>query len=123
MQTCENLSKIILKNLTLWQYIEDYGCHRLRKLSNRLDQLRNGFLEQSVAKYKKTIPTVVDELRSGVVLKLVFILLTLGTLTFLYTEIGRAFGLPTPYSLLTAWLDGHALPRLIASLDGCSIRR
>ncbi|MBK7597325.1 MAG: ferrous iron transporter B [Acidobacteria bacterium] len=91
---------------------------RLRKLSSRLDQLRNGFLEQSVAKYKKTIPTVVDELRSGVVLKLVFILLALGTLTFLYTEIGRAFGLPTPYSLLTTWLDGHALPRLIASLDG-----
>lgn len=91
---------------------------RLRKVSSKLEEMRNRHLDEWVAGFKKTIPTVVDELRGGAFLKLSFALLAVGAGLFLYTELGRAFGWPTPYSLLTGLVESRLLPSIQARLEG-----
>ncbi len=89
---------------------------RIRSLAVRLDELRNTFLDQSVAKYKRVVPGILAEARDGNLLKLAFFLLAIGLMIFVYTEIGRLFGVPTPYGVVNSWLEKAVIPSLLSRL-------
>jgi ferrous iron transport protein B len=84
---------------------------RLRTLAARLDELRNSFLDDAVAKYKRALPSLTAEASESRATQAAFVLLALGLALFLYTELGRyVFGWPTPYDLANAWLDQNVIP-------------
>lgn len=90
---------------------------RVRTAAARLNELRNAFLDQSVTQFKKTLPGVLQD-GQGFGLKLALGCLVLGMLLFVYTELGRLFGLPTPYSLVNGWLDRSLIPMALNWLSG-----
>ena len=90
---------------------------RLRSLSARLEEARNGWLEQSVARFKKAAPSVLASAESKT-FPFVFAALGLGLLLFLYTELGRLFGWLTPYGWLNAQLESGVLPAAQSWLAG-----
>lgn len=90
----------------------------MKRLAARLEELRNHFLDESVAKYKKVLPRVSAEAQDSTVLKSAFVFLALGMGLFLYTEGARLANqifqteIPTPYNFINAWLDQSVLPVL-----------
>lgn len=90
---------------------------RIRAAAARLNEMRNTFLEQSVSQYKKTLPNVLREAQ-GFNLKFAIICLALGSLVFAYTEFGRLLGLPTPYGLVSSWMDRSVIPWVLQALSG-----
>ena len=89
---------------------------RLRALTTRLEAIRNEFLDSSITKYKKTLTGVSADVRDSAALRLVFVLLGLGLLVFLYTEMARLLNtsfrlhLPTPYDAVSNWLSESVIP-------------
>jgi ferrous iron transport protein B len=89
---------------------------KTKRLAARLEALRNQFLDDSVARYKKILPPVADEAHASGALKIAFALLALGMLVFLYTEAARLTNqifqtnIPTPYNLVNSWLERDVLP-------------
>lgn len=90
---------------------------RIRSTATRLNEMRNAFLDQALTQYKKTLPNVMKEMQ-GASLKLALTCLLLGLLLFAYTELGRLFGLPTPYGWVHAWLDQTVIPAALNGLNG-----
>ncbi len=90
---------------------------RIRAAAARLNEMRNAFLEQSVSQYKRTLPNVLLEAQ-GFKLKFAIICLALGSLVFAYTEFGRLFGLPTPYGLVSSWMDRSVIPWVLQAMSG-----
>jgi ferrous iron transport protein B len=82
---------------------------RIRTSAARLNEMRNAFLDQTVGQFKKTLPSVLQDTQ-GFGLKVALGCLALGTLLFAYTELGRLFGLPTPYGWVSAWMDQTVIP-------------
>ncbi|MDX2030730.1 MAG: ferrous iron transporter B [Blastocatellia bacterium] len=82
---------------------------RLRALAGRLDHLRQGFLDRVAAEFKTVTPGALAAGDDGW-LRFALAALAAGLAVFLYTEIGRLFGWPTPYGRVSAWLDGAAIP-------------
>jgi ferrous iron transport protein B len=82
---------------------------RLRTLTARLEETRNIWLEQAVARFKKSAPSVLDSSESKT-FPLVVVALLLGLVLFLYTELGRLFGWLTPYGWLNTYLESNVLP-------------
>jgi ferrous iron transport protein B len=83
---------------------------RLRALAARLEEMRNAFLDRAVAQYKQTAPRLMTDAASSLTARVTLALLALGLALFVYTEAGRLFGLPTPYGLCNAWLEGRVIP-------------
>jgi len=89
--------------------------HR-RTLTTHLDQMRNGFLDEAVTRYKRVLPGVLADVRANNTLRLAFAFLTFGLAVFLYTEIGRLLnqaphlGWPTPYDVVNSWMGQKAIP-------------
>jgi ferrous iron transporter FeoB len=90
---------------------------RIRTSAARLNEMRNAFLDQAVGQYKKIIPGVFQEAQ-GFKLKLALGFLALGMLVFIYTELGRLFGLPTPYGLIGSWMDHSVIPNTLGWMSG-----
>ncbi|MGH9801043.1 MAG: FeoB small GTPase domain-containing protein, partial [Blastocatellia bacterium] len=86
---------------------------RIRSCAARLEEMRNAFLEKSVSQYKKVIPSVFRE-SSGVGLKIGLICLIAGLLLFAYTELGRLFGVPTPYGWVNSLMDRSVIPATLS---------
>lgn len=93
---------------------------RIRATATRLNEMRNAFLDQTVGQYKKVLPGVFQEAQ-GYKLKLGLGLLVLGVLLFAYTELGRLFGLPTPYGLVNGWLDQSVIPATLNWLGSVNL--
>ncbi len=93
---------------------------RIRATAARLNEMRNAFLDQAVGQYKKVLPGVFQEAQ-GYKLKLGLGLLVLGVLLFAYTELGRLFGLPTPYGLVNGWLDQSVIPAALNWLGSVNL--
>lgn len=93
---------------------------RIRATAARLNEMRNAFLDQAVGQYKKVLPGVFQEAQ-GYKLKLGLGLLVLGVLLFAYTELGRLFGLPTPYGLVNGWLDQSVIPATLNWLGSVNL--
>jgi ferrous iron transport protein B len=93
---------------------------RTRRLAARLEELRNHFLDEAVARYKRVLPGVAGEARASAGLKIAFAFLALGMLVFLYTEGARLTNqifqtnIPTPYNLVNSWLEQSVLPAAVA---------
>lgn len=94
---------------------------RLRALLKRLNEMRGVFLDDMVAKFKTTQPSLLRAEEDSRVLKIAFPFLALGTALFLYTEIGRLFGLPTPYGMLHSWMDQSAIPAMQNWMSGARL--
>mgnify|MGYP002784200409 CR=1 FL=1 len=92
---------------------------KIRSCAVRLEEMRNVFLERSVAQYKKTLPSVFHESSdgNGYWLKVALICLAAGLLLFTYTELGRLFGLPTPYGWVHSWMDRSVIPAALSFLQ------
>ncbi|HMY77071.1 MAG TPA: FeoB small GTPase domain-containing protein, partial [Blastocatellia bacterium] len=90
---------------------------RIRTSAARLNEMRNAFLDQALAQYKKTRPGVMQEMQ-GIPLKLALFCLIAGLTLFAYTELGRLFGLPTPYGWVNSWLDHSVIPGALNWLGG-----
>jgi ferrous iron transport protein B len=90
---------------------------RLRTLGARLDEMRNAFLDQAVAQYRKVQTDFIAMDGSGGALKVAFAFLAVGIAVFLFTEIGRLFGWRTPYGLANAWIEGRVIPPAQAWLN------
>lgn len=90
---------------------------RLRTLTARLEEARNLWLEQSVARFKKVAPSVLAA-AEGQAFPFAFAALGLGLTLFLYTELGRLFGWVTPYGWLNARLESSFLPAVQNWLTG-----
>lgn len=90
---------------------------RLRTITARLEEARNVWLEQSVAQFKKTAPSMLADAESKT-FPYVFAALALGLALFLYTELGRLFGWVTPYGWLNAHLESGVLPAAQTWLAG-----
>lgn len=86
---------------------------KIRGCAARLEEMRNVFLERSVSQYKKVLPSVFRETNS-VGLKVGLVCLLVGLLLFVYTELGRLFGLPTPYSWLHSLMDRSVIPATLS---------
>ena len=91
---------------------------QLRKLATRLEDLRHSFLDEAVAAYKKTAPSVVADVRESRVLQFALACLLLGLSYFLLTEATRLCNaifrtsLPTFYDLANNWLNHSVLPAI-----------
>jgi ferrous iron transport protein B len=92
---------------------------KIRSCAVRLEEMRNAFLERSVAQYKKTMPSVfhAGSDTNGYGLKVALICLAAGLLLFAYTELGRLFGLPTLYSWMHSWMDQSVIPPALSFLQ------
>lgn len=96
----------------------------MRALGGRLDEMRNAFLDESVARYKKVLPGILQDAGESRSLKAAYVLLAAGLAVFLYTEFARllnqflGLSLATPYNAVNAWLDGDVLPALTSWLAG-----
>jgi len=97
--------------------IDTNGRLRMRTLAARLEEMRNAFLDETVARLKKTLPSVVGDAQESSALRFAFAFLAFGLVVFLYTEIGRMFGLPTPYGLVNDWMEKSAIPATQAALS------
>lgn len=89
---------------------------KLRNCAAKLEEMRNAFLERSVNQYKKTIPSVFRESK-GVGVKVALACLTAGLFLFVYTELGRLFGLPTLYGWVHSWMDQSVVPSALSFLQ------
>lgn len=96
---------------------DDESSARLRRLASRLEEQRNAFLDQAVARYKKTAPGFTAVVAAGGGVKLAAFALALGGAFFLYTEVGRLLGWRTPYGLVNAWLTEQVIPAVQAGLN------
>lgn len=90
---------------------------RLRALAGRLDHSRKAFLDRFAAQFKKVTPGVLAA-SDDRVLRFALAALFAGLGIFLYTEVGRLFGWPTPYGRISGWLDGAAIPAVQHWLAG-----
>lgn len=117
----ETMRRVVESELRLadanWASAADVR-HPLRRLAARLEELRNHFLDEAVARYKKVLPSVAGEARESAALKLAYTFLALGVALFLYTEGARLTNqifqtaLPTPYNLVNAWLEQSVIPAI-----------
>lgn len=96
---------------------------RMRTLANKLEEMRNAFLDEATAQYKKVLPSISDEVRESKALKAAYGFLVAGLALFLYTETARlanqafGLGLPTPYNAINAWMDKSAIPAILSALS------
>ncbi len=96
----------------------------MRTLGNKLDEMRNAFLDDAVSRYKKVLPGIAEEARDSQTLRFAYLFLALGLGVFLYTEFARLFNqlfglnLATPYNAVNAWLDASIIPQVMATLAG-----
>ncbi len=91
---------------------------KLRKTATHLEELRHGFLDEAVAKYKKTLPGVIADAKDNRTLQFAFAVLLLGLTYFLFTEFTRLFNaifhtsLPTLYDITNNWINQSILPAI-----------
>jgi ferrous iron transport protein B len=91
---------------------------KLRKTATHLEELRHGFLDEAVAKYKTTSPSLVAESRESRALQIGFAVLLLSLTYFLVTECTRLFNaifhtsLPTLYDFVNNWINQSVLPAI-----------
>ncbi|MBS1787517.1 MAG: ferrous iron transporter B [Acidobacteria bacterium] len=88
---------------------------QIKNSAARLEEMRNAFLERAVGQYKTALPSVFRE-SNGVGLKIGFVCLAAGLLLFAYTEVGRLFGLPTPFGWMNSWMDKSVVPTTLSFL-------
>lgn len=97
---------------------------RLRAINTRLEGLRQEFLDDAVAAYKKKDSGVTADARTSRSLQFILAFLVIGLALFLYTEIARLLNtsfrlsLPTPYDALNVWLNKNLIPSLQSWLTG-----
>ncbi|MFZ4793516.1 MAG: FeoB small GTPase domain-containing protein [Blastocatellia bacterium] len=99
----------------------------LRTLSARLEELRNGFLDETTARFKKVLPSLADEAQDSRLLSAAYVLLGIGMTLFLYTESARLLNLfvtpqtgwefPTPYQVVNHWFDHTLIPATLGLCD------
>ena len=103
----------------------------LRAVSHRLEELRNAFLDEVAARYKKVLPGLTDEAGESRALTVAYGLLAAGVLVFLYTElasllnqfIGPYLGqtLTTPYTIVNGWFEALLIPRASQFLEALGL--
>ncbi len=98
--------------------LENAARLKLRKTATHLEELRHGFLDESVAKYKTTAPSVVADARDSRALQIGFAVLLLGLAYFFFTEGTRLFNaifhtsFPTLYDITNNWINHSVLPAI-----------
>ncbi len=91
---------------------------KLRKTATHLEEVRHGFLDDALAKYKTTLPGLIMDARESRALQIAFACLLLGLTYFLFTEFTRLFNaifhtsLPTLYDIANNWLNQSGLPAI-----------
>ncbi len=91
---------------------------QLRKLATNLEDARHEFLDSAVAKYKKTLPSTIADVRASRGSQIAFAFLALGMAYFLLTEGTRLCNalfrtsLPTFYDVVNNWLNASVLPMI-----------
>ncbi len=91
---------------------------QMRRTAGKLESLRQEFLDEVVAKYKKTIPTITSEVKTDRVLQIAIAFLLLGFGYFLFTEATRLSNailrtsIPSLFDVVNNWLNASVLPVL-----------
>lgn len=89
---------------------------QLRRTAGKLESLRQEFLDEVVAKYKKTIPSVTSEIKTDRVLQIAIACLLLGFGYFLLTEATRLSNaifrtsFPTLFDVVNNWINASVIP-------------
>ncbi len=103
-----------LSRVTDGEIQNDAGTRmRIRSCAARLEEIRNGFLDRTVSQYKKALPSVFRETNSTS-LKIGMVCLAAGLALFIYTELGRLFGLPTLYGWVNSLMDRSIIPSTLS---------